>query len=77
MENYHDSLHDLAAQIDRVGLHAPATILLDLLCPLDVISSQIAQFARPLVRGTSLDPYARLLAEPASWQELRRLLSRQ
>jgi hypothetical protein len=77
VDNRHESLHVLAEQIERAGLRAPAAILLDLLCPLDVISSQMAQFSRPLVRGTSLDPYAELLAETASWQELRRLLSRQ
>ncbi|MBX0327592.1 hypothetical protein K2Z83_07870 [Oscillochloris sp. ZM17-4] len=77
MDDRHDGLQKLAEHIDRAGLRAPAAILLDLLCPLDVISSQIAQFARPLVRGTGLDPYAGLLAEAASWQELRRLLSRQ
>ncbi|NTW97193.1 MAG: hypothetical protein HGB28_01420 [Oscillochloris sp.] len=77
MESRQEQLQKMAAEIERVGLRAPATMLLDLLAPLDVISSQIAQFARPLVRGTSLDPYAGLLAETANWQELRRLLSRQ
>jgi len=77
VESHREQIQKLATEIERVGLRAPATILLDLLAPLDVISSQIAQFARPLVRGTSLDPYAGLLTETANWQELRRLLSRQ
>jgi hypothetical protein len=58
-------------------MRAPAALLLDVLSPLDVISSQMALFARPLLRGTTLHPYADLLADSASWQELRRLLSRQ
>jgi hypothetical protein len=40
-----------------------------------VIGSQLALFARPFLRGTGLDPYARLLEDSASWQELRRLLA--
>lgn len=77
MNEHHESLEQLAAAIERAGLRAPATIALDMLCPLDVIASQVALFTRPFVRGTRLDSYAGLLAERTSWQELRRLLSRQ
>lgn len=71
------SMQELVRQIEGAGLQAPALIVLDLLSPLDVISSQLVQFMRPLVRGTSIDSYAGLLAETANWQELRRLLTRQ
>jgi hypothetical protein len=77
VDDQQEALQKMVASIERAGLRAPAMILLDLLCPLDVISSQLVQFVRPLVRGTSLSAYAGLLAEAASWQELRRLLSRQ
>ncbi len=62
-------------RIERTGLRAPVAILLDVLSPLDVISSQMALFARPLVRGTGLYSYASLLTDTASWQELRKLLA--
>jgi hypothetical protein len=71
------ALGQMAERIERAGLRAPAAILLDVLSPLDVIGSQLALFARPLVRGTGLHPYADLLTDTASWQELRRLLARQ
>jgi hypothetical protein len=69
------TIRRLAEGIDRAGLRAPAALILDLLSPVDVISSQLALLAHPFVRGTGLDPYARLLADSASWQELRRLLA--
>lgn len=71
------ALGHVAQRIERAGLRAPVAILLDVLGPLDVISCQLALFVRPLVRGTGLYPYANLLTDAASWQELRRLLSRQ
>jgi hypothetical protein len=67
----------MAQQIERAGMRAPVAILLDVLRPLDVISSQLALFARPLVRGTGLHAYADILTDSASWQELRGLLARQ
>lgn len=70
------ALQSLVEQIDRAGLRAPIGLLLDLISPLDVISSQMALMARPLVGGTSWDAYAAALAETASWRELRRLMAR-
>ncbi|MEI6776694.1 MAG: hypothetical protein WCK70_07315 [Chloroflexales bacterium] len=67
----------IAQQIERAGLREPAAILLDVLRPLDVISSQLALFVRPLVRGTGLYPYADLLTDTATWHMLRRLLAHQ
>jgi hypothetical protein len=69
------TLAQLADRIARSPLHTALCLTLDLLSPIDVISSQLAQFARPLVSGTGLEPYASLLADRASWPELRRLLS--
>lgn len=77
MDDRQEALRRLAAHIERAGLRGPAMIALDLLCPLDVIASQLAIFSRPFVRGTHLDSYAQLLAERTSWQELHGLLSRQ
>jgi hypothetical protein len=71
------ALRQVAQRIERAGLRTPAAILLDVLSPLDVLSSQLALLARPLVRGTGLYPYANLLTDAASWQELRRLLAPQ
>jgi hypothetical protein len=71
------ALQQMAERIARAGMRAPVAIALDVLGPLDVISSQVALFARPLLRGTGLHPYADLLTDAANWQELRRLLARQ
>lgn len=72
-----EALGRMAAAIERSGLAGPAAILLDTLAPLDVITSQIAQFGRPLLGGTPYAMYAAVLAEVDSWKELRRLLARQ
>jgi hypothetical protein len=72
-----DPLRDLAAGIERAGLRVPAAMLLDVLSPLDVVTCQLARFSRPLVGGTSAEPFARALGEAAAWAELRRLLGHQ
>lgn len=72
-----ETLGSLAAAIRRAGLHAPATLLLEALAPLDVIASQLALLGRPLLGGTRYDMYAAALAEAEAWKELRRLLARQ
>lgn len=77
MNTNQDTLHQMVERIEHAGLRTPVALLLDLFGPLDIISSQIAQFSHPLVRGTSLDSYAKVLADVASWQVLRSLLSRQ
>lgn len=70
------TLQELADSLRRSRLDTPALMALDLLAPLHVISSQLALFVRPLVGGTRYAVYAAALAEPESWQALRRLLSR-
>ncbi|WP_129628211.1 hypothetical protein [Candidatus Oscillochloris fontis] len=68
-------LTQLAHTITQAGWRPAALLMLDLLGPLDVISSQAVLFARPLLHGTSLDPYAQMLSEPANWHRLRQLLA--
>jgi hypothetical protein len=72
-----EPLRDLATGIERAGLRVPAAMLLEILSPLDVISSQLARFSQPLVGGTAAEPVARALGEAAAWAELRRLLGHQ
>nr|WP_044201008.1 hypothetical protein [Oscillochloris trichoides] len=74
MEPSNSHLTQLATAITRAGWRPTALLMLDLLGPLDVISSQAVLFTRPLLRGTSLDTYAHLLSEPANWHALRQLL---
>lgn len=69
-----EDLQGLVQAIERAGLRAPLALMLDALRPIDVISSQCAQFTRPFLHGHSWRRYADVLAEEQSWQELRRLL---
>lgn len=71
-----DPLGGLVAGIERAGLRAPVALLLDVFSPLDVVSSQLARFSRPLVGGTRAEPVVTALEEAAAWAELRRLLAR-
>jgi hypothetical protein len=71
-----DPLQRLAAQIERAGMRVPVAMLLDLLSPLDVVSSQLATFSRPLVGGTAIEPVVSALQETAAWAELRQRLAR-
>jgi hypothetical protein len=69
-----DELQVLAQTIRRVGLTAPLAVMLDMLRPIDVISSQFAQFARPFFSGHSWQRYMDRLADEQAWEELRHLL---
>lgn len=73
----HETLHNLAAAIDRAGLRTPLSLALEALRPLDVLGCQFALFVAPFTTGYRWHQYARVLADEASWQELRSLLSRQ
>lgn len=77
MDEADEPLRRLATGITRAGLLAPATLLLDALSPLDVISSQLARFSRPLVGGTRAEAVVLALQEAPAWAELRRLLALQ
>jgi hypothetical protein len=75
LPSQHDeTLRHLVAHVDKVGLRTPLALALDVLRPLDVISSQAAIFVQPFVRGSGLERYAALLAEAEHWPELRRSL---
>jgi hypothetical protein len=67
----------LVAGLDQAGLRAPATLLLDLLSPIDLITSQLVCFGRPFVAGTGAEPLIKRLGEAAAWAELRRMLAAQ
>jgi hypothetical protein len=73
-DNQHDDLQQLVRSIEQAGLRDPLALILDALRPIDVISSQFAQFARPFLHGHSWRRYADALAEERAWHELRRLL---
>lgn len=70
------TLQQLVDQIDRAGLRAPVGLMLDLISPLDIISSQMALLIRPLLGGSSWQIYAVTLAEAPNWQVFRRLIGR-
>jgi hypothetical protein len=70
-----EPLQHLIAGLDRAGLRVPAAIFLDLLSPVDVVTSQLAYFGRPFVLGTSAETLFTRLGEPPAWAELRRLLA--
>lgn len=69
-----ETLRQLVDRIDRAGLRAPVGLMLDLISPLDVISSQLALLVRPLLGGSSWHIYATTLGEAANWQVFRRLI---
>lgn len=75
--SHNDAIQSLATAIDRVGLRNPVALFLDILKPLEFMSSQIAQFSRPFVYGSRWEHYAVALTEEASWEYLRRALSEQ
>ncbi|MCS6880478.1 MAG: hypothetical protein RMK84_14035 [Oscillochloridaceae bacterium] len=74
MDNTGQVLQRLAAGVERAGLRAPVALLLDILSPIDVISSQVARFSLPFLGGTRAEVYVAALGEPDAWRDLRRLL---
>lgn len=69
-----DSLRQLVAYIDRVGLRMPLRFILDVLRPLDVLSSQAALFVSPFIRGSTWEQFTTALTQESGWRELRHLL---
>ena len=67
-------LQRLVSGVDRAGMRAPIGLILDMLSPIDVLSSQLARFSLPFLGGTRAETYALVLGEPDAWRELRRLL---
>lgn len=66
-----DALQHLARHLTTAGMDAPALLLLDVLQPLDVVSSQVALFCQPFVRGMAWHRYCAALSDPTAWATLR------
>ncbi len=66
-----DALQHLARDLTAAGLDAPALLLLDVLQPLDVVSSQVALFCQPFMRGMAWHRYCAALSDPTAWATLR------
>lgn len=77
MSGSDDPLSRLVAHLERSGLREPTAILLEMISPVDLISSQIARFGQPFARGTGAEPLIERLGDAAAWAELRRLLAAQ
>lgn len=75
--SHNEAIQSLARAIDRVGLRNPVALILDILKPIEFMSSQIAQFSRPFVYGSRWEHYAAALTEESSWENLRHALSEQ
>jgi hypothetical protein len=71
-----EDLEELADRINRSGLRTPVLLLIEMVGPLDVIGSQLAQFSRPFLDQGRWSQYADALAEPGNWDTLRRLLDK-
>ncbi|PDW03859.1 hypothetical protein [Candidatus Viridilinea mediisalina] len=77
MAEREEPLVRLVAAVEQAGLRGPALLFLDLLRPVDLITSNLVGFGRPFVVGTTLEPFVVRLGEAAAWAELRRLLAAQ
>ncbi len=75
-EQQSKTLQRLAAIIRQSGMHVPVGIALDIVQPFDVLSSHVALFCKPFTMGSSFERYVLVLADEASWAELRRYLGR-
>jgi hypothetical protein len=69
-----EALRHLAAWIERAGLRVPVAMTLEMLRPLDFLSSQAALFAHPFARGSRWERYTSALTHEQSWHDLRDLL---
>jgi hypothetical protein len=66
-----DTVRRLAAAINRAGLQTPVAMTLDILKPLDFISSQVVVFLAPFVRGHRWEQYTAALTNEEGWHTLR------
>jgi hypothetical protein len=72
-----DELLDrLSRQLDRLGLVAPALLLLEAHRPLAFLAGQALRVASPLLGGEPVDGYADLLEDPAAVEALMQRLER-
>lgn len=72
-----EALHPLVAAVSRLGLREPASLVLDILRPLDVVSSQMALFLQPFAAGSRWGACTRALTDETGWVALRQLLEEQ
>jgi hypothetical protein len=70
-------ISQLAEAIERAGMREAAALALDVLRPVDLIGSQLAQFSRPFLSGHAWEPYAAALAAQGGLEALRKLLARE
>ncbi len=70
-EREQDTVRRLAAAINRAGLQTPVAMALDILKPLDFISSQVVVFLSPFVRGHRWEHYTDALTHEEGWHTLR------
>ncbi len=73
-ETDNPQLRALAAQIEQAGLEAPVRLALDILHPVDVLSSHCALLLHPFLRGTRWDAPCAALSERQAWATLRQIL---
>lgn len=67
-------LRALAAKIEQAGLEAAVRLVLDILHPVDVLSSQCALLLHPFLRGTRWAAPCAALSERQAWATLRQML---
>jgi hypothetical protein len=67
-------LRDLAGEIARRRLTAPALLLLNVLDPLSFFASQVALFTRPLTPLGRWRDYAAALEDEEGWKVLHSLV---
>jgi len=70
-----EPVRHVAERIQQAGLGSATLILLDILSPLDMISSQLVATVRPFVAESSAEPLFSQFATSTAWAELRRLLA--
>jgi len=72
-----EALRDLSQRLARAGLHDSAALVLDIIKPLDFLSSQVALFCQPFVRSGPWGQSTAALTDEAGWQELRQFLAQE
>lgn len=70
-----EKVQHIADTIDRWGLRNPVSLMLDILKPIDFMSSQAALFVRPLLPSKRWEEAALALTNEHAWAELRGQLS--
>jgi FPC/CPF motif-containing protein YcgG len=71
------ALQQLANTITKTGLRDPLALLLNIIKPIDFITSQVALFVSPFTHGGRWEHYTTALTEETNWQTLRLLLEKE